>query len=191
MHRRFGVAAAGMLVAGALLASAGVLAQAPAAQGDRVKAMFDRVDADRDGFVTKAEADTARARIRTQMETRNKERRDRAFARLDTNSDGTISRAEFDAAPRMARMDGPRGRRDMRRAQGEGLAAGRAFERLDTDRDGRVSLAEAQAGADRRLAMRGGRHSRAAQPMLPPGHPPVPGQVPMSDGDRPLGGGRN
>lgn len=103
----------------------------------RVRGMFARVDADRDGFVTEAEAQAFRAAAVA----RRGDRREAAFARLDANGDGMISRAEFSAP----RIDGRRGqRRGMRGQRGQGGAFGlRAFQRFDANGDGRVSLAEA------------------------------------------------
>ncbi|HEX8655823.1 MAG TPA: EF-hand domain-containing protein [Allosphingosinicella sp.] len=128
----------------------------------RVQAMFARVDADRDGFVTQAEAEAARTAVRAQRQQRRGERRQALFARLDADGNGAISRAEFDA-PRGPRADGERaqrGERGERRAQrfhrrGPGFAGrgprggmrggfgAQGFTRMDVDRDGRVSLAEA------------------------------------------------
>jgi hypothetical protein len=131
----------------------------------RVGAMFARVDANRDGFITQAEADAARTAVRGQrMQQRGVrqgvrgERREAAFARLDTDRNGIISRAEF-TAPRAQ----GEGRAERREARGERRAArferrgerrgprgamgarfgAQAFARMDSDRDGRVSLAEA------------------------------------------------
>jgi Ca2+-binding EF-hand superfamily protein len=139
-----------------------------------VQARFARVDADRDGYVTRAEADTRVAAARGEMRERRAERQgqraermaDRRaglFDRLDTNKDGSISRSEFDAhaaarserrAARGGEMRGGRGKRHarmMRRqhmgGMGAGQFAGAMFERLDADKDGRVSLAEASTRA--------------------------------------------
>ncbi|HEX8645013.1 MAG TPA: EF-hand domain-containing protein [Allosphingosinicella sp.] len=122
----------------------------------RVAAMFARVDADRDGFVTQQEAQGARTAMRAQRQERRGERREAAFARLDADRNGVISREEFTAprartvggeAPgRAARMErrGGRGMRGpMRGRMGGGFGSGQAFTRMDADRDGRISLAEA------------------------------------------------
>lgn len=115
-----------------------------------VRAMFAKIDTDRDGYVTRADAEAAAAAHRSQRQEARGERRSALFARLDANGDGMISRAEFDA-PRAARGDRAERRADRmerrgdrRGMRGERLGV-RLFERLDADRDGRVSLAEVTA----------------------------------------------
>lgn len=116
---------------------------APVTRSDvenRVKTMFERVDANRDGFVTKDEAQAVR-------EARRGKFRDAAFARLDADKDGSISRAEFDA-PRAGRGERAehRGRHGMHRGMAmRGIGGGKMFDRADANKDGRVSLAEATA----------------------------------------------
>ena len=137
-----------------------------------VQARFAKVDADRDGYVTRAEADARAAQARgerqermAQRQARMAERRAGLFDRLDTDKNGSISRAEFDAhaaarverrAERAADGGDMRGRRGMRHARmmrghrmgmGAGRFGGPMFERLDADHDGRISLAEASARA--------------------------------------------
>jgi Ca2+-binding EF-hand superfamily protein len=111
----------------------------------RVAAMFARFDANRDGYVTQAEAQAARET----MHAHRGERREAAFARLDADRNGAISREEFMAA-RGGRAEGVRrvgqGERRGMRGQYAGMRGGfgpEVFARLDTDRDGRISLAEA------------------------------------------------
>lgn len=123
-----------------------------------VAQMFARLDTDRDGFVTRAEADSAResmrARFGERMKTHGEEHRGQAFERLDTDKDGAISRSEWDAG-RQHREQRIVMRREQRAggAQRTGgmhrmmMLGGRMFEMADANRDGRVSLAEAQAGA--------------------------------------------
>ena len=166
----------------ALIASAAAIAQvAPAASSApqakaakvhtraevqaKVSEHFARLDTNRDGSVTKAEADAARAAHRAQFTERGQERREdrreQAFERMDGNSDGAISRAEWDAhaAQRQQRVaardrDGD-GRRDGRRWAGGGMHAlgGHMFEMADANKDGRVTLQEAQAAALRHFDM--------------------------------------
>jgi hypothetical protein len=148
----------------------------------RVRDMFARVDADRDGFVTQAEAQALRGATRGNRAERRQAREERKqdrFARLDANRDGSISREEFFARPDRGDRAGRREARAERRAERQALRAerrgnrggfaarlggGRLFERLDADRDGRVSLAEATrarlAAFDRADANRDGRVTR-------------------------------
>ncbi|KAF1692778.1 hypothetical protein CSC62_14180 [Pseudoxanthomonas jiangsuensis] len=79
-------------------------AEATAAAAER----FDRMDANKDGFVDRADRELA-----------SQQRRDARFKALDSNGDGSLSRAEYDAA--QARHGGPRGER--RGGGGRGPAA--------------------------------------------------------------------
>lgn len=172
-----------LLIGGAaLLASAAAIAQiapapavAPAARAPmaakvqtraevqaKVAEHFAKVDANRDGVITKAEADAAMQGFRAQMAERRKDhrddRRENVFERLDSNRDGAISRAEWDAgaAQREQRIasrdhngDGrPDGRGFKKNGlRGSGGFGGQMFEMADTNKDGRVTLQEAQAAA--------------------------------------------
>jgi hypothetical protein len=170
---------AGMFAA---LASTAALAQPADMQGQRggaaltraelqarVAARFDRLDANRDGFVTRAElpvrADGARGQRgearrqgRDQRRQARGDRRQEQFARLDANRDGVISREEFSNRPAVA--PGDRAERRAMRAQrqgqrgmrggGAGMFArfgARHFDTADANRDGRVSRVEATQGA--------------------------------------------
>ena len=122
-----------------------------------VARMFARLDVNKDGVITKAEADAAQAQFVTRAKQRMADRgqnADRAFDRLDANKDGQVSRHEFDAG-RVAREQ-----REALRQPGEHVGgnvylhrkggmgfAGRMFEMADINKDGRVSLAEAQQAA--------------------------------------------
>ena len=172
-----------LLIGGAaLLASAAAVAQiapAPAPQAKAAKVHtradvqakvtehFAKLDTNRDGSVTKAEADRARAALRGQFAERRKERRENrrenAFERIDANRDNAISRAEWDAhaaqreqriASRDRNGDGRPDRRRMHRG-GHGMAAlgGHMFDMADSNRDGRVTLQEAQTAALRHFDM--------------------------------------
>jgi len=112
-----------------------------------VQTKFARVDANRDGFVTRDEAQARAVQARGEV-------RARIFDRLDANKDGAISRAEFDAAAAARAEHRGEGRPAMRQARmmrrGGGMHGGMGanmFDRLDGDKDGRVSLAEASARA--------------------------------------------
>ena len=125
----------------------------------RVRDMFARVDANRDGYVTQAEAQTFRDSVRGERREARQDRKEARFARLDANRDGEISRAEF-FAPRQRAERGERaerrGQRAERRAerrahrlerrgQRGGMFARlgeRRFDRVDANNDGRISLAE-------------------------------------------------
>ena len=145
--------------------------------GARVRTMFERLDANRDGYVTKAEAQTAKAAHgdRKMMRVHKQggieggggraPNRGAMFDRLDTNRDGAISRAEFEAAPRreerriVIRTDGdkaggPHGKGMMRSMRmGMGGLRGHMFDMADANRDGRVTLQEATAAAYRHFDM--------------------------------------
>ena len=168
------------LIGGAvLLASAAAIAQvaptpSPALQAKAAKVHtraevqakvaehFARIDTNRDGSVTKAEADAARTALRSQFAERREDRREQAFERLDSNRDGAISRAEWDAnaaqrQQRVAARDrNGDGRPDVRRFHGGGgmhSLGGHMFEMADANKDGRVTLQEAQAAALRHFDM--------------------------------------
>jgi len=120
----------------------------------RVQARFARADVDKDGFVTREEAQARRAGGRQRIRAGREERRAALFARLDGNRDGVLSREEFEApgARGAGAGDGPRGGRLGQRTRHRGGAVagglgGRGFAALDSDRDGRVSLQEAQSAA--------------------------------------------
>jgi Ca2+-binding EF-hand superfamily protein len=133
-----------------------------------VRDMFARIDANKDGFITRAEADAAHGKMAGDMREgfarRLAERgvqmpdRNAMFDRLDTNKDGQISRQEYVAAqPQVTQrqvivmregkngaMGGPGMMRMHRKGMGMG---GRMFERADANRDGKVSLQEMTTAA--------------------------------------------
>jgi hypothetical protein len=122
----------------------------------RVQARFASADSNRDGFVTREEAQARRGEARERLQGHRGERRAALFDRLDANGDGMLSRDEFEAqrtrtadstgeGPRRGRLARPGGR------GAEGGAAGRGFAALDADGDGRLSLREAQSAALRRF----------------------------------------
>ena len=137
-----------------------------------VRELFEKLDGNRDGYVTREEAGSFHDRamsgmhkgmmMRGDIEKRLSERgihlgdRGAMFDRLDTNKDGSISRQEFTSAQpqiheeRMIVMrDGPRTpgmKMRMHRMGGAGFG-GHIFEMADANKDGRVSLAEAQSAA--------------------------------------------
>lgn len=150
--------------------------------GNHVRTMFERVDANRDGFVTKAEGEAARAHRAERMikhmrrgEAGSPEQhaanRGAMFDRIDSNRDGSISRAEFEAAPKRherrivirtdgAKADGAKAgahgapmMRRMRMGMGMGGLRGHMFDMADANKDGKVSLQEATAAAYRHFDM--------------------------------------
>jgi hypothetical protein len=127
----------------------------------KVARHFAKLDANRDGFITQAEAQNVRQQVRTRVSQRAGERiaqrGAKAFDRLDANRDGQLSRQEFDAgrqvrAQRIAGR-GDRAHRGGRMGMRTGGFHGRMFEMADANRDGRVTLAEAQTAALRHFDM--------------------------------------
>ncbi|KRB79492.1 hypothetical protein ASE00_19880 [Sphingomonas sp. Root710] len=150
-------------IAGAALAATlGVAAYAAAPDGPpntraevqaRVAEQFKKADTNGDGFVTKAEADAARAAMKAKFAERRAERRDERFAALDTDKNGALSKEEFSVRQRPGGGDGEHrghGRHGMHRGGmggGHFGMGGMWFDRADANKDGKVSLAEASAGA--------------------------------------------
>lgn len=159
----------GGVIAAAVAASVPAFAEPAPAAGQAAKSRADlqaaaqkrflRMDADRDGFVTKAEADALTARRGERREQRaNRFDPAKIFAKLDADGNGSITRAEAEAA-RTARAE-------RRQAKGKPAAAhavafGNLFERADANRDGILSRAEFDAapprGGKRHAGMRHGR----------------------------------
>ena len=138
--------------AGAILAAGPVFAQA-APQGARtaamnktelraevpgqVQRMFGRLDSNKDGFVTKAEADAAAGQVQAKA-AKAAERFDsgKIFTRLDANKDGNVTQAEADTA--YAALAAKRGKPANPKAHGfSGL-----FKRGDANKDGVISRNE-------------------------------------------------
>jgi len=105
----------------------------------KVQEHFARLDSNRDGFVTKAEMETAKANWRENAPERAEKRQSKRFDRLDSNDDGSISRSEFDSAHGKSA--------DHKRMMRHGGFAGHMFEMADANKDGRVSLQEATTAA--------------------------------------------
>lgn len=143
---------------------------------NHVGKLFAKFDANRDGYVTREEANSFHNKMmggmhagmmRGDIEKRLAERgihmgdRGAMFDRLDTNKDGNISRQEFTTAQPQMRQErvivmrdgagpgapgAPGMKMRMHRMGGAGFG-GRMFEMADANKDGRVSLAEAQTAA--------------------------------------------
>jgi Ca2+-binding EF-hand superfamily protein len=99
---------------------------------------FTKLDANKDGFLTKAEADAAVHAVHERVEQRMDRRGDATFARFDANKDGKVTRAEAEAV-----FAAHKGARKNAKAAPtwDKLAS-----RLDTDKDGTISNAEFEAG---------------------------------------------
>lgn len=147
--------------------------------------LFDRLDGDKDGVVTRddvksaaekafAELDVDRNGVATQAEraAMRERKREAMFARADSNGDGQVSREEFRAAREMmhsAMDEGKRhgGRGFKRMMQGDVAKADfvarplAMFDRIDTNRDGKVTSDERDAAATK---MRERWQSRRAAP---------------------------
>lgn len=126
----------------AFLAPAAAFACPPEGRG---MPMMEKVDTDKDGSISMAEADAA-AKAR--------------FEAMDENKDGSLSPSEFDKAPRPDGMNGKEGAGQGRKApdsgrgpmrgEGRGMMREKRFESMDADKDGKVSEAEFLAGAKKR-----------------------------------------
>jgi len=145
--------------------------------GTQVSAMFQKLDVNRDGVITREESQAAKGDRGARKGGQTDRRADRAgnraddragnraamFDRLDANRDGSISRAEFTAAPapqerRLARngnkADGGRTMGAMHQGKRMGIGLGGAmFDMADANRDGRVTMAEATTAAYRHFDM--------------------------------------
>lgn len=133
----------------------------------KVRETFSRLDSNRDGFVTREEAQAGRSAVRLIRRGEGKAARapearmaDRGamFDRLDSNRDGMISRQEFTNSPPMEKRivirregRGPGAHGAMRVGPAMMGMGGRMFELADANRDGRVSLQEATAAAMQRF----------------------------------------
>ena len=119
---------------------------------EKVKARFAEVDANKDGVITREEADAFR-------DARQKQMHDEMFDRLDANKDRQISREEFDSFHRGgamaergdARQDmaGEVGHGRMEHGMGRGgmMMHGDLFAKADANGDGKVTLSEATSKA--------------------------------------------
>jgi Ca2+-binding EF-hand superfamily protein len=162
---------AGLLLA-ATAASAQLAPNAPIAPRDgvqtraevveRARAMFARVDANRDGYITREEGPAVRGQMRASVGERRGQRmaegrgagRAQMFDRIDQNRDNVISRDEWARAEAMRgerRTEGRRGGLRGERMAMRGRVGGAMLRMADTNRDERISLAEAQAAAVQRF----------------------------------------
>ena len=145
------------LLAIALLAPAPLLAQAapPVLTRDKVAANigaeFRKIDANKDGQLTKAEIETAQLNaLKERVQARNRA----LFQQLDADKSGQISPAEFSrvqaTVPRpdsssLMRFDS---NKDGKISSAEhSTATFNSFDRMDANKDGSVSVGEMQADA--------------------------------------------
>ncbi|MHA7832863.1 MAG: EF-hand domain-containing protein [Algiphilus sp.] len=128
-----------MLAAAALLGLSGAAMAQPGA-------MFDKVDRNGDGAISREEAAAARTK---------------AFERLDSNGDGVINREEIDARRERAQHRGDKmfskadANGDGQISREEFMAHGGMMQRADSDGDGRVTREEAEAMRARIQSHRG------------------------------------
>jgi len=121
----------------------------------KVAEHFNRMDSNRDGVLTKAEADAAVQAFWGKRADRRAERGEQRFEQIDSNRDGSITRAEWDSAQAQrqqrvaARDQNGDGRPDRARFGHHGMGGfgGHMFEMADANHDGRVTLQEAQTAA--------------------------------------------
>lgn len=106
---------------------------------------FAKLDANKDGFVTKEEIETGRRAMHEQMADHMKERASSMFDRMDADHDGNISRSEFDRAH--SAMAGHMGDKRMKMRGMHGGMAEHLFAAADSNNDGRLSQQEATAAA--------------------------------------------
>lgn len=150
------------LIAGVVIAAVAapfvVSAQAPAPQahhagpgksvtraevGQKVQQHFAKLDTDRDGFITKAEADAGKQMRRSSRDQRMEKRGGAIFDRLDTNKDGVVTRAEAEPFFASRQVDiahsGPGDAKPRRNWDA-------LISRHDANKDGAISRAEFEAG---------------------------------------------
>ena len=157
----------------AFLATAGVAAHAQnatapaappaqplsrAAYMQKVDSSFVTVDANKDGFMDRAEIEAAETKVLTAEKTGQIRKREAFFRSLDANKDGNLTLAEFNArvvaAPIKPNATPVLNRLDTNKDGKISLAENRApsmarFDRADANKDGALSPAELKAPAKR------------------------------------------
>ena len=94
-----------------------------------LNAAFGRVDTNKDGFITIAEADAAQKRVGAETAAKIAKDVEAQFAKLDVDHNGQLSLIEFKAGAPQPKM----------------LPGADILKRLDTNKDGKISAAEFQA----------------------------------------------
>ena len=121
---------------------------------ERVRTMFARVDANRDGAISEDETAALRGQAQAVRRARvaDPARQARTFERLDRNNDNMISREEWaEAQAQRAQRQTARGGERGQRVAMRGRMGGVMLRMADADRDRRVTLQEAEAAALRRF----------------------------------------
>lgn len=144
-----GISAAALVMTGAAIAAPGGSRPNPDADGNGIvtraeaqthaAAMFTRMDANNDGQLNQADRDL-----------RRQERRAKMFEALDADSNGSVTRDEFMAFKHEGKgdRDGKRHRMGKRGHRGGGMMMMR---QADTNNDGAISQAEFSAAASLRF----------------------------------------
>lgn len=148
-------------VASAQNAATPAPAQQPIARAaylQRVDGNFVAIDANKDGFMDRAEIEVAETKVLNARKAALLRQREAAFRKLDTNKDGSLSLQEYNAllagAPVKANAAPILGRLDTNKDGKVSLAENRApamaqFDRADTNKDGSLSPAELKARGNR------------------------------------------
>jgi Ca2+-binding EF-hand superfamily protein len=105
-------------------------------RGSRHDGMFERMDANKDGKITKAEA---------------RQTSEERFKKVDTNKDNVITREEAKAAHEKMREERAKKHGDKEHSKhrkGHRHGPGHLFAKLDVNKDGKITKAEAQKVAD-------------------------------------------
>ena len=120
-------------------AGLGLTALSGVALADKGHGMFDRTDANGDGFVTKDEFATGRNTM---------------FTKLDANGDGAIDQAEIDKAREAwhQRKDKPASDGNTETQAQTKPRHGGFMKRMDTDGDGKITTQEFAAAGERMFA---------------------------------------
>jgi len=161
----------------ATIGTAGVIAHAQEHDGPPHKGMmFEMLDANKDGTVTRAEASAAATRKFDEVDTNrdgviSQAERDAArqkmtdehFRKMDADGNGQISLEEFRTAHQKMHEemrghgDGPMMSGDIKKA--DALAkADEMFDRVDANKDGKITTAERDAAMAHMMGRHGGGH---------------------------------